>query len=197
VDGVAPSIGINQVIFDPAGDCAYAKPDQVLDQQTRYLLTITSDVTDADGKRLKADKGYSDCVKKGGSEYCQTLSRAIDQVNALGDVISASLFTTLSATHWLQQARAQVNSDAILGAGTLYGPVSTFNLASVQSITWIPETGVSGVNYNQTLPLNVPEGVERIAFGQYLSPLYLNTDGLQPVPSRPRRQIFRFRFPAS
>jgi hypothetical protein len=191
VDGVAPSIGTNQVIFDPIGNCAYAKPDQVLDQQTRYLLAITSDVTDADGTRLKADKDYSDCVKKGGSEYCQALSRAIDQVNGqsdaggkakgngLGDVISASLFTTLSATHWLQQARAQVNSGAISGAGTLYGPVSTFNLASVQSITWIPETGVSGVNYNQTLPLNVLEGVERIAFGQYLSPLYLNIDGLQ------------------
>jgi hypothetical protein len=103
----------------------------------------------------------------------------IDRVDGLDDIISGSLFTTLSATHWLQQARAQVNSGAIPGAGILYGPVSTFNLASVQSITWIPDTGVSGVNYNQTLPLNVLEGVERIAFGQYLSPLYLNTDGPQ------------------
>lgn len=195
VDTAAPSIGINQVIFDPLGNCAYAKPDQILDQQTRYLLAITSDVSDTGGKRLKADKDYGDCVKKGDSSYCEALSQAINQVNSqsdsggkektkakgdgLGDVISASLFTTLSATHWLQEARAQVNSGAIPGAGTLYGPVSSFDLASVQSITWMPQTGVSGVNYNQTLPLNVLGEVQRISFGLFLSPLYLNTAGPQ------------------
>jgi hypothetical protein len=184
VDHVAPPIGINQVIFDPAGNCVYAKPDQVLDQQTRYLLSATSAVADADGKRLKADKSFSDCIKKGGSAYCQALSQAFDQINRnggndLGDVVSASLFTTLSATNWLQQAHAQVNSGAIPEAALPAGPVSTFNLASVQSITWMPETGISGVNFNQALPLNVLAGVERISFGLYLSPLYLNIAGPQ------------------
>ena len=85
VEQSAASIGINQVIFDPASNCAHAKPDQVLNQQTQYLLTVNSNVTDADGKQLKADKGYSDCLKKGSSAYCQALSAAIDQANGNGN----------------------------------------------------------------------------------------------------------------
>jgi len=185
VDRDRPSIAINQVLFDPAGMCAYAKPDQVLEQQTRYLMVVTSDVADASGKELKADKNYSDCVKHAESDYCGTLSRAIDTVRSRShgkgkrDVISASLFTTLSATSWLQQAREQIRSGAIPGAGALYGPLSTFQLKDVSSITWMPQTGVSGVDYNQTIPLSVLAGVERVSFGVYLSPLYLNTSGPQ------------------
>jgi hypothetical protein len=184
VDRDEPSIAIDQVIFDPAGMCAYAKPDQVLNQQTRYLMVVTADVADADGKELKADKNYTDCVKHADSGYCGTLSQAIDTVqrktSAKGkSVISASLFTTLSATIWLQKARAQINSGAIPGAGMLYGPLSTFDLKDISSITWMPQTGVSGVDYNQTLPLGVLAGVERVSFGVYLSPLYLNTSGPQ------------------
>jgi hypothetical protein len=40
-------VGINQVIFDPSGLCAYAKPNQVLDQDTEYLLVVTPAVLDA------------------------------------------------------------------------------------------------------------------------------------------------------
>jgi hypothetical protein len=202
-DHDAPSIGINQVIYDPVQMCAYAKADQVLDQQTRYLLVVTSDVADANGRKLKADPNYSGCVKRANSDYCQALAQAIDTLHGkspgdgksdfsessseeagenglsdgLGRVISASLFTTLSATSWLEQAYAQVNSGAIPGAGMLYAPLSTFDLKDVKSIKWMPQTGVSGINYDQTLPLEVLAGVERIAFGLYLSPLYLNTAG--------------------
>src|ERR1700692_4543432 len=62
-DHDAPSVGFNQVIYDPVQMCAYAKPDQVLHQQTRYLLVVTSDVADANGRKLKADPNYSGCVK--------------------------------------------------------------------------------------------------------------------------------------
>jgi Bacterial Ig-like domain len=203
-DHEAPPIGINQVIFDPAQTCAYAKPDQVLDQQSRYLLVVTSDVADTDGKKLKADPNYSDCVKRANSDYCQALSQTLDTLrgknagdsksdsgegsseeagenvrSGSGHVISASLFTTLSATSWLEQAYSQVNSAAIPGAGMLYAPLSTFDLKDVKSITWMPQTGVSSINYDQTLPLDVLAGVDRIAFGLYLSPLYLNTSGLE------------------
>jgi hypothetical protein len=185
VDRDEPSIAINQLLFDPAGMCAYAKPDQVLDQRTRYLMVVTTDVADSNGKELKADKDYTQCIKHADWGYCAALSQAIDTVQSKNhgkgksDVISASLFTTLSATSWLEQARAQINSGTIPGAGILYGPLSTFDLKDVNSITWMPETGVSGVDYNQTLPLDVLAGVERISFGVYLSPLYLNTSGPQ------------------
>jgi dienelactone hydrolase len=177
----APPISINQVIFDPVGLCAYAKPNQVLDQDTEYLLVVSSKVLDANGNAVKASKDFGDCLTKRKSTYCQTLSQVVNPfgipLTNFDGVVAASLFTTLSATKWLQQVRANINSNAIPGAGTLYASVSTFTLADVTSIIWMPQTGVAGVNYNQPLPLNVLPGVDRISFGLYLSPLYLNTSG--------------------
>jgi hypothetical protein len=183
VGTAGPAIKLNQIIFDPEENCAHAKPDQVLKQQTRYLLTLTSDLSDASGKRLVADKDFSDCAKQGGSAYCNELSDAIGQFNSktngnpLGDVIGASLFTTMSATTWLEKTRAQINSGAIPEAVLPAGPTSVFNLSSVQSITWTPQTGVAGVNYDRTLPLTLLSGVEKVAFGLFLSPIYLNIAG--------------------
>lgn len=185
VSTTGPLIKLNQIIFDHEANCAYAKPDQVLNQQTRYLLTITSDLSDASGKRLVADKDFSDCVKHSGSTYCDELSDAIGQFNSkthgnpLGEVIGASLFTTMSATTWLEKTRAQINSGAIPEAVLPAGPTSIFNLTSIQSMTWMPQSGVVGVNYDRTLPLTLLTGVEKVAFGLFLSPIYLNIAGPQ------------------
>ena len=178
-------VGINQIIFDPIGNCAYAKPNQVLNQDATYLLVIASAVTDAGGKRLKAGDDFSDCVKKPSSTYCQQLSQAIRATgivgnpgNDLGDVVGASLFTTLSATNWMQQARAAAN--AIPGIGSLAAPPATFALANLTSMVWMPDLGVSGDTANQTIPLNDLSGVAQVSFGAFISPLYLNTSG--PFP---------------
>ena len=171
-------IAINQVLYDPTGHCAYAKPDQVLDQQTTYLLSVTSAVLDANNRPVQPDPGFSACAAggRGTSSYCQSLSQALGW--NFGSVVSASLFTTLSATNWLQQARAQINSpvvpEGLAPAGYPAGSPSTFNLASVQSITWMPTMSALTP---QTLPLNVLSGVESIYFGLFQSPLYLNTSG--------------------
>ena len=188
----ASSIAIDQVILDPATNCAYAKPDQVLDQHAEYLLIVTSTVADADGKKLKRNKDFTSCVMGARTDYCAALSGALNAAESasedashgggkggrFGDVISASLFTTMSATNWLEQAHAQVNSGAIAGAGQLYGPLATFDMQSIRSITWMPQLGVPGT-FNQPIPTDVLAGVDRIAFGMVLSPFYLNTSGPQ------------------
>jgi hypothetical protein len=179
LDRTEPFIAIRQVLFDPAGNCAFAKPERVLSQQSRYLLTVTSDVADSDGKKLKADKSWSDCIKKPSTDYCRSLSQAVSQAPNSKDLVSASLFTTMSATSWLQQARAAVNSAAIPGAGSLLGPLTTFNLTNqVSSIVWAPQTSLLGFG-SQPVPLDVLAGVERIAFGLVMSPLYLDLAGSQ------------------
>lgn len=183
VDSFGLPIGINQVIFDPNGLCAYAKPNQVLHQDTRYLLIVTPVVTDANGSHVQASHDYTVCVAQRTTPYCQQLAQAMNPlltiVSDLGGIVSASLFTTMSATNWLEQARVNVNSMAIPGVGTFAGPLSTFSLSATTSITWMPDpgAGVTGVNYNQAVPLNVLTGVGQISFGLFLSPLYLNTSG--------------------
>ena len=63
----------------------------------------------------------------------------------------------------------------------------TFDLSSLTSITWMPQSGRSGVSYNQTLTLNVLTGVRKIAFGLFLSPIYLSLAGPQQgtIPTTP------------
>jgi Bacterial Ig-like domain len=180
-DRIGLPISINQVIFDPAANCAYAKPSQVLDQDTQYLLVVTSAVTDTHGNGVTPSADYSNCVNTGDTTYCQALSQAVRSTLPFGipgyTIAAASLFTTMSATSWMQKAWENLNSGAIPGVGTLAGPLSTFSLSNVTSIVWMPDAGVAGVNYNQAIPLNVLAGVDRISFGLYLSPLYLNTSG--------------------
>jgi hypothetical protein len=178
-DTARPSIGIQQILYDPVSHCAYAKPNRVLDQQTRYLFSITSGVTDAAGKRVKASGDFRACIG-GSSPYCQALTTVFLQHNRnngadLGDVVAASLFTTMSATTWMEKARAFTVSlpPAVLPAGLK----STFRLSEIESITWQPQTGVTGVHYDQPIPLDVLGGVESISFGLFLSPLYLQVSG--------------------
>ncbi len=186
-DRVASAIGIQQILYDSAGNCAYAKPNHVLDQQTRYLLTVTSDVADTAGKKLKASAGFRACIG-GSSLYCQALTTVFRQQNRnsgedLGNVVAASLFTTLSATTCLEKARAFTSSiPPVVWAA---GQVSTFRLSDIHSITWQPQTGFSGVNYDQQIPLGVLSGVESISFGLFNSPLYLAGPSAGTIPTTP------------
>jgi hypothetical protein len=188
----ATVIGIDQILFDPASNCVTAKPQHVLDQQTQYLLSVSSNINDSGGKAVKSDDDFSNCTKRGASSYCIALSTAISQVynkNLVNknQLVSASLFTTLSATDWLQAARAQINNSILPSLALPAGLVSTFHLSNVQAITWKPQTGVAGVNYDQTIPLNVLTGVDQIAFGLFLSPQYLQATGAQAgtIPTTP------------
>jgi dienelactone hydrolase len=167
------SVGINQIIFDPHSNCAFAKPNQVLDQQSKYLLTVTNSVHDAEGKKVKCDDRFKECLKSS-DDYCQALSNAlgnvVQQPASADKIISASLFTTMSATSWLEKARRFVDlvePPVVLPAGI----PSSFDLSNLQSITWLPaQSGLPP----QDIPLDALSGVGKIAFGLYLSPNFIN-----------------------
>lgn len=168
-----PAVAINQVIVDPASNCAFAKPNQVLNQDSRYLLTVTDSVHDSQGKKVKQSDSFKDCLKSS-DPYCEALEEALDRVvqhpGSINKVIAASLFTTMSATSWLQQAHGFVHSNepaAVLPAGN----PSSFNLANIESISWVPaQSGLPP----QDIPVSALSGVGQIAFGLYLSPNFLD-----------------------
>ena len=168
-----PAVTINQIIFDPSSNCAFAEPNKVLNQESRYLLTVTDSVHDSQGKKVKEDDAFKDCLKSH-EPYCQELAEALEQVlpppASQNKVVAASLFTTMSATTWLEQARCFVDSNeppVVLPAGV----PSSFNLGQLKSINWIPaQSGLSA----QDIPLTALSGVAQIAFGLYLSPNFLN-----------------------
>jgi len=166
------AVSINQVIFDPISNCAFAKPNQVLNQQSQYLLTVTSGVHDNGGQPVAANTAYRACLT-GSDAYCSALSAALKTLS-LRNVVAASLFTTMSATTWLEQARNAVNQ-------TLYWPAlteATFSLSNLKNITWVPQD-LTGTTANQeNIPLSALTGVGSIAFGLFTTLNYISpTDG--------------------
>ncbi|HEY1950319.1 MAG TPA: hypothetical protein VGG97_25135 [Bryobacteraceae bacterium] len=176
-----PVVKINQILFDPASNCAFAKPDQVLNQQSRYLLIVMNSLQDSKGINVKADNAFQDCLKST-DPYCQELENAMDHIPpslvSTQNIIAASLFTTMSATTWLEQARRYVDlhePPVILPAGI----PSSFDLAQLTSISWIPaQSGLPP----QDIPLTALSNVGQVAFGFYLSPNFLDpTNGAIPT----------------
>jgi hypothetical protein len=133
--GGGSAVSINQIIFDPASNCAFAKPNQVLNQQSQYLLVVTDSVRDSSGKKITASNQFTTCLQSS-DPYCDALEEALDNVRPRGysgKIVDASLFTTMSATTWLEQAQRFVNANqpaALLPAG-LNGAPSVFNLSNV------------------------------------------------------------------
>jgi len=182
-DGSAPALGIDQVFYDGIANCALAKPDNVLDQTTEYLLFVSNRVRDTAGNPVVADEAYKSCANGVGSTYCARLARALTKgpIEARQvPVVGASLFTTMSATDWLQKARN------FLYAGPKprrldVGPKSVFNVSDVQSFVWLPQTNIfQPPSTPISIPVAVLDGVDRIAFGMYLSPNFLQTSGFAP-----------------
>ena len=181
LDTVGVPVPINQVLYDPSSRCAYFKPDRILNQQSRYLLAVSNEIRDTNGNRVQADPAFTACASNGGSAYCATLSEALQTPEALlggagtGVLAGASVFTTMSATTWLEQARQFVDSHQppiVLPAGS----TTAFSLADLKSITYLPQD-------NQTpqtqvdIPLSVLSDVDRVVFGLYLAPNFLNVSG--------------------
>jgi Bacterial virulence factor lipase N-terminal len=172
-DLFAPPVLIDQIIFDPSSNCAFAKPRRILKQQSRYLLTVTEAVQDTKGNKVAAQAAFGSCLKSR-DPYCEELALAVNRdtgfLHCSEKTVAAALFTTMSATTWLEQTRRFV--DAYQPAVVLpAGNPSSFNLAKLQRISWIPAQ--SGLP-SQDIPLGALAGIGEIAFGLYLSPNFLN-----------------------
>jgi len=167
-------ITINQVLYDSTSKCAFAKPNRVLNQDSNYLLTVTDSVHDANSRSVAPDPAFTGCITKTPNAYCDSLSNALKQAKqATALLAGASLFTTLSATSWLEQARRFVDVHqlpVVLPAGV----PSSFALSNVEDMTWYPQ-GNDAVT-SQPIPLGVLSGVKSVAFGLYLSPNFLNPE---------------------
>ncbi len=178
------TVPINEVVYDPATNTAYAKPDAAFDQHRRYMIVVTDGVHDATGNPVVADPAFTACVQVGSlRDYCTSLAHGVEGVS--GHVVSASIFTTLSATAWLERARMQLQNTPIV----IHRPSApyVFNVADLSTLAANFDTG-SAPPLSITLPLDqfaaLFGNVGRIAFASYQSPQVLNTQQtIDPVPS--------------
>ena len=66
---------INQVIYDPATNTAYAQPNDFFDQHRRYALVVTDAVLDTAGNPVAPDPNFTACVQSPQNLYCASLQR--------------------------------------------------------------------------------------------------------------------------
>jgi Bacterial Ig-like domain len=180
-------ITLDQAVFDPYTDTVYGKPASVLDQDRRYALIVTDAVTDLSGARVAADPAFTACLKSSDS-YCAALAAAVAGAGAAPrQVVGASVFTTMSATAWLEHARDVVSSTPPVLAPA--APQSTFAIASLSTLVLHEQTGDNPARFSDvSLPVDstLLAGLERVVIGSYQSPDFRRADQtIAPAPTAP------------
>ena len=90
-------------MYDTAANCAYAKPDRVLEPGQSYALIVTTAIRDAAGLPVKADSKFTNGLRNGLNNLPVQLAGLESLLPQLSGVVaSASVFTTLSATDWIR-----------------------------------------------------------------------------------------------
>jgi len=191
VNSPGDRIPIDQPVYDPATNTLYAKPNNVLDQHRHYALIVTDAVKDTAGASVIADPAYLACLA-GGTPYCASLERAVNGIStAPQKIVAASVFTTMSATAWLEHARLIL--DYIPASPVLAQPQSTFVVSNLSSLVLHEQVGVNPPAFEDlALPVNSPllAGVGRIVIGSYTSPNFLESDQtIRPGPTLPQLEV--------
>jgi hypothetical protein len=192
-------VGINQIVWDPPSKTLHVESDQLLDQHTEYALIVTNGLQAADGSPVEASEAFRNFRHDVRGEYKHELLDAIHAAHHLGvregDIVTASVFTTESATAILEKIRDQIHAatpapaDFILGQN---GERTVFDLNLVTGIRWNQQVrndppGFNAVDLNLSLLRDViPGAVGQLAFGKYLSPDYEVHPGeyIPPVGTR-------------
>lgn len=174
-------IRLNQLVWDPATYVAYGKPDGPMDQHRRYLLVVTKAVKDAEGDPVEPDEAYRACIAAPPpTAYCAALVEATQALEQSEEVVAASVYTTMSATMWLEQARDLLASTP----ATARFPSSRrhFPLSQIQDVTWRRQVRQAPDAFIDTpLPVALLQpSVGAVAFGSFSSPRFLDAQATIP-----------------
>ncbi|MBV6432202.1 MAG: hypothetical protein IANPNBLG_02338 [Bryobacteraceae bacterium] len=175
-------VPLTQVVWDPASNTAYGKPDSVMDQHRRYMIVVTDAVKDEGGDPVEADDSFTTCTVS--EDYCAALADAVKSAGDGVNVAGASLFTTMSATAWLEKARDQLSN--VAPAPTLLDGNGVFAIEDLQNVVWHQQTGVNPDTYTDVpLPVELLQNAVRaVALGSYTSPDFRDADRtIAAVPS--------------
>ena len=210
-------VGINQVVWDPASTTLHVESDEVLDQHTCYALIVTNGVRDASGLPVEGTIGFRrflsnaaewELPEDAGGSSERVVECAVNYRNALaaalktarrtgrvqGEIVSASVFTTLSATAVLERIHDQLPSLGVPPVTFALGPNGSrtnFALSDIAGVTLSRQIRVSPPAFSD-VAVDLPslrffsEAVGGIAYGKYVSPDYLVHPGeyMQPIGTR-------------
>jgi hypothetical protein len=150
-------IGINQIVWDSASLTLFAESNDHLDEDSNYLLIVTTGVHDASGNPIAAGSAFAQFIHGDGGVdgknadrllkgYQAALKHSLDNdvLKSIGisrdSVVAASIFTTESATATLRSIREQIKSAP--------APAVNFNLGTAGEKTVFPLNTVTGLTWN-------------------------------------------------
>ncbi len=178
---------VNELVYDPATHTGFVKPDEILEGGRSYLIVVTSGVRDLQGDSVETHEGYEACLaERIGGDYCRRLRTAVDRIAPLlgsRRIAGASIFTTLTSTSFLEEARRIVQLTPTAFRRT--SPALT--ASNIDGITFRKQVRTSGNRFaDEVLPIQPGQLTQtgRIAFFAYRSPRFLNDAGvIAPSPS--------------
>jgi len=184
-------IGINQIVWDPTRLVVAPEADELLDQHSEFLLVATKDISDTSGKKVLPSPDFRQFLESGTGEYHERLVAGVAAVEqygiSAGQIVTASIFTTMSVTSVMEKIRHQLDESTAQRADFLIGPMGSrtvFELSSIRSITWKAQTLANPPYLSppstvpvSTLNTQAPGAVGRIAFGRYVAPDYMTHPG--------------------
>ena len=169
----------NEWVYDPSTNTAYARPDQIFDQTRRYAVVVTDQVKDVVGDAVTADPAFTACVEGLATPYCRDLAQAmaIARISGIrGNIVGGSVYTTMSATAFLESARRALARSTVISTTAPAGK-TLFETRNLRSVTFRRQVGADTFRSD---PLPLPPallaaaGLGRIAFGRFLSPRFLD-----------------------
>ncbi len=140
-----------QMIYDPTTNSLYGKPDGNLDQHRKYALVVVDVIRDTAGDPVGADPNYTACVQPGTTAstqtvYCSELTQALGTVAPLvapANIISASVFTTMNVTSWMEGAYAQLGN--VTPPPSPAQPPTLIQFSNIATLTLHEEVAVNPV----------------------------------------------------
>lgn len=167
-------VGIDQGVWDPETRTLHVEAAEVLDQHTRYVLFVTTKVTNLAGKPIEASKEFKRAIgdeedddgvvlDARAAAYRGALRNAVGQSRFFGlrrhDIAAATVFTTMSVTSVLEKIRAQIASAPVIPASFKIGPggaLAVFDLNTITGMTYNRQTSANERDPLSKIDLNAP-----------------------------------------
>jgi alpha-beta hydrolase superfamily lysophospholipase len=183
--GARATIGINQIVWDPASRELSFRPDEALEQHTSYALVVTTGVRDSHGNAIGIASGFRRDRSNGGpdeadQDYRDGLRTAGDMVRRVVrfergiDMAVLSVFTTQSFSHVFERMRDAIQRAPVPALEFGVGPAgerAVFSVDTIQALTNNVQVSVKGSLAAQPLANALPlmrvvaGAVRTVAFG--------------------------------
>ncbi|HYD61783.1 MAG TPA: hypothetical protein VEC35_15565 [Noviherbaspirillum sp.] len=184
-------VGINEVAWDAPSRTLSFRSDEFFLEHARYLLVVTDNVRDTQGKRLGGGEWIDDTTGRAAGRQAESGSYREELRQALafvpsntGRPVAASLFTTHSATAELAKIAGQVKArapapvDFMIATRNGASTRALFDVNDVTRMLFRRQVGTAQFSeFEQPLAsLQVmPGSVARIGYGYFSSPNYLTS----------------------